>query len=237
MAKTGHPNFDYTCQGPWRGATHSFHITGNHSGTSFGSSDAQAFMEGSTSPYALSFAPFQSPTIVVVQSRYYDGQNSAPVYEKTYTTENPAPGPLTATGLGVSSAPGTGVLPLEICVMIEAPCGFSSTSKPIYLRKYIRGAPIDGMAEGTGDAAAFQITTAGTAAAAAMGNGDWYQGRIYISPSARQASQTFQALSVPYNHQVPRGRKRSAAAKSASALSQIEKVLLQTAGVPVGILP
>lgn len=232
MARTGHPNFDYTCQGTWRGKLKTFSITGNHSGTSFGATDAKAFMEGATSPYALSFAPFQATSIAVVQSRYYDGQNPAPVYEAVYNESNPAPAPLVPTGTAFSGGGDADFVPLEVCVMLAAPCGFSSTSKPIYLRKYLRGGCTVGFGIGSGGETKWTFAAPATAAAKSLGDGSWYQGRVYISPNARQASADWQAMVEVYNHQVPRGRKRKVATvKTQSEVQQLLNLLLKPAPI------
>ena len=231
MAKTGHPNFDYVCQGQWRGMTHNFSIVGNHSGTSFGQSDAQAFMEGEDSPYALVFAYFQAPSIVVVSSRYYDGQNSAPVFVNDYSTDNPAPAPLTALGTGLNASPSTNAAPLEVCCQLESEVGLSSTSKPVYNRKFLRGVPLDSI-EAAGDSAvAFVPTTLGTAAVAKLGDGSLYGSRVYISPSARSANNWVINPQVS-NRQVPRGRKRKATSSGSgvSAESLLEKAIALAGG-------
>lgn len=237
MAKTGHPNFDYTCQGLWRGLTHNFSITGNHSGSSFGAADAKTFMEGDQSPYCLSFAPFQATDITVVGARYYDGQNSAPVYEATYNTENPAPDPLTATGEGLVGGAATGIyMPLECCVMLEAVVGTSKNNKPVYCRKYLRGGPYGGITQEPSGEVQWGISTAGTAAAKAMGDGSWYNSRVYISPSARSAIGTWEVLPQVGNHQVPRGRKRSLKTQGSSIVKTIENALNGLPGfVPVPV--
>lgn len=227
MAKTGHPNFDYTCLGLWRGAAHKFSIVGNHSGTSFGQSDAQAFMEGVDSPYALSFAPFQSPGITVVASRYYDGQNSAPVFVNDYSTSNPPPAPLTATGTAWGAGASSSYLPLEVCVLLESEVGLGKTSKPIYNRKFLRGISAGAIGY-VSDEMVFAPGPAGTAAAEAMGNGDWYGSRVYISPSARSAN-NWTIGTYPVNHQVPRGRKKKTVAGSSSLLSSAEQLIVDIA--------
>lgn len=225
MAKTGHPNFDYTCQGQWRGAAHNFSITGNHSGTSFGQADAQAFMEGTASPYALCFAFFQSPSISVVSSRYYDGQNAAPVFVAEYNTDNPAPTPLTALGTAYGDDPADGYLPLEVCAMIESFVGLGSTSKPVYNRKFLRGVPTSALSGGTDtDSPTINVNATGSTAAAKLGNGSLYGGRVYISPDARSAN-NWVMLSEAGNHQIPRGRKRSSSKATSSALSEAEQLL------------
>ena len=218
MAKTGHPNFDYTCEGLWRGVAHNFSITGNHSGTSFGATDAETFMTGAASPYALSFAPWQSSGIKVVGARYYDGQNSAPVYEVTYNTESPAPSTLEATEAAWTSEATGYYLPLEVCALLYAQVGFNSKSKPVYIRKYLRGIPPDALGEVAGASQWIGPTSAGTAALAAMSNGSWYNGRIYISPSAGQPMTGWSLDPYCSNHQVPRGKKRKVASTSNSVL-------------------
>jgi hypothetical protein len=235
MAKTGHPNFDYTCQGSWRGATHNFSIVGNHSGTSFGAADAQTFMEGDQSPYCLSFAPFQATGITVVQSRYYDGQNSAPVFEATYDVENPAPDPLTATATGYDgTGEGTGAyFPLEVCCMLEALVGTSKNNKPVYCRKYIRGVPLIAYTDSGDSQLTWAISAAGNTAAKAMGDGSWYGNRIYISPNARSALTTWQALTEPGNHQIPRGRKKTTSSSQSSTIALLEKALGLTTAIPI----
>lgn len=233
MAKTGHPNFDYTCQGLWRGVAHKFSITGNHSGTSFSAADAKTFMEGTASPYAKCFSHFQATDIAVVGARYYNGQDSAPVYAAEYDESNPAPEPLTALGDGFTGgATDAYYLPLEVCFMIEAVVGTSSTSKPIYCRKFIRGVPA-GALEQSGSETGFTLTTTGTNGVNSMGDGTWYGNRVYISPSARQAIAGWTGQLFPYNHQVPRGRKRKpvTAANRSAASSLLEDAIALAGGI------
>lgn len=218
MAKTGHPNFDYTCQGYWRGAIHNFSIVGNHSGTSFGQSDAQAFMEGTSSPFALTFGPLMSSGLSVVASRYYDGQNSAPVFVNLYNTGNPAPTPLVPTG----AAWGSDItledyLPLEVCADLSSEVGLGKTSKPVYNRKFLRGVPQGAVGSGTGGETVWgsPAPAAVVTAVAKLGNGDWYGGRTYISPNARSAN-NWLISAYPGNHQIPRGRKAKATSTSSS---------------------
>lgn len=233
MAKTGHPNFDYTVNGKWRGVSHNFSITGNHSGTSFGASDAQTFLTGTASPYALSFGPFQSSGLTVVGARYYDGQNSAPVYEVSYTEEDPAPTPLQPTEKAWASEASGYYLPLEVCALLYALVGYNSLSKPIYCRKYLRGIPPQALGEVGGAEEWISPTAAGTAAIAAMGSGAWYGGRYYISPTAKQATTGWELDPYCSNHQVPRGKKRkvTSASSGVSAESILEKAIALAGGV------
>lgn len=232
MAKTGHPNFDYTCQAYWRGALHNFSIVGNHSGTSFGQADAKTFLEGTSSPYALSFGPMQATSIKVTACRYYDGQNSAPVFVDLFNEGNPAPTPLVPTGLGYGSGGGADYLPLEVCTGFSSEVGLGKTSKPIYNRKYLRGVPSDAITYDSHDEMILVPSTAGTAACTAMGDGSWYGGRVYISPNARSAN-NWVINQYPENHQVPRGRKRKATSASSgvSATSILEKAIALAGGV------
>lgn len=232
MAKTGHPNFDYTCQGYWRGLLHNFSIVGNHSGTSFGQSDAQTFMEGTASPYALCFGVFQCSSIVVVASRYYDGQASAPVFAAEYNEANPVPTPLVPTGLAYGTDTSEDYLPLEVCCDLSSDIGLSATSKPVYNRKYLRGVPKTALAVGTENSPVFTIATAGVAAASSLGNGDLYGGRYYISPGARSAD-NWVASTQCGNHQIPRGRKRKAtsAGSGVSASKLLEDAIALAGGV------
>jgi hypothetical protein len=229
MAKTGHPNFDYTCQALWRGNVHNFSITGNHSGTSYAAGPAQTFMEGDLSPMAKSFGPFMCPSIAIVEARYYDGQNSAPVWGATYDTDNPAPSIWGPSGLAYGADPATSYLPLEVCCMLEAHVGTSSTSKPVYCRKFMRGAPTSALGT-SGLESVFNIASDGEVAAQAMGDGTWYGGRVYISPTAKQAIGEWEALSQVGNHQVPRGKKRKTAG-SDNLQSAAEKLIALAGGI------
>lgn len=233
MAKTGHPNFDYTCQAHWRGALHNFSVIGNHSGTSFGQADAKTFMEGASSPYALTFAHFQASDVVVVSARYYDGQNSAPVYVADYNAGNPAPAPLTAIGDAYNGIAQPGYLPLEVCCGLYSEVGLSVKSKPVYNRKYLRGVPLAAVQPGTGtDSPLFTTDPIGVAAAAAMGDGSWYGGRVYISPTARSAN-NWLINANPENHQVPRGRKRkiTSAGTGVSASQLLQDAIALAGGI------
>jgi hypothetical protein len=91
LAKTGHPNFVYAISSPWRTQRHVWSLTGNHSGSSLSSGDAETFMTGASSPFALSFAPFLTAAPdgastysefdhQVVRAAYYNGEDAAPVW-------------------------------------------------------------------------------------------------------------------------------------------------------------
>lgn len=230
MAKTGHPNFDYVISSPWRTGLHEWHLTGNHSGSSFSATDAQTFMEGASSPFALCFAPFISSSDgTVTRTAYYNGQDSAPVFTNTYSETNPVPTPLEPTGNAwLASGPQE---PLEVCVMLEARAGLGSTSKPVFLRKYVHGVPTGNIASGTDGVPNWVFAGAAATAATKMGDGSWFGSRVYIAPSGRQpASNDWQALVVPGNHQMPRGRKRKAPGGNSSIFNIAEKLALTAVG-------
>lgn len=230
MAKTGRPNFAYILQGTWRGTTHKFQITGNTTGSALSSSDAQAFLEGSLSPFALSFAPFLATEgTEVIGSRYYNGTSSAPVYEADYDPGSP-PAALVPTATAFT-APDTDSLPLEVCVMLEARVGTSSKGKPVFCRKYLRGAPRNGVAAGGG----WAFASGSAADAATMGDGSWYNSITYASPSGATAdSSGWSALVEPGNHQVPRGKKRKVASSGSSGSSLLNSLLTAIAGGATG---
>lgn len=232
MAKTGHPNFDYTISSPWRSGLHLWHLVGNHSGSSFTAADAQTFMEGAESPMALSFAPFICPTTSTIErSAYYNGQDSAPIFTRTYSSGSPAPTAIHPTGAALSEDT-TGQEPLEVCVMLEAQAGLSTRSKPVYMRKYIHAICVGNLTPGTDGVPNWVFTADAAAAATAMGDGSWFGNRVYCSPSGRQpATNDWAAIVVPGNHQMPRGRKRKTAATSGSSvLSAAEKLALAGLG-------
>lgn len=221
MAKTGHPNFDYTISSPWRAGLHEWHLVGNHSGSSFSATDAQTFMTGASSPFALSFAPFISSwSSTVVRAAYYNGSTSAPIFTATYDTAHPAPTPLEPTGAAFDAAPDLQE-PLEVCVLLEAQAGLSTRSKPVYMRKYIHACPAGNLASGTGKVPNWTFGAGAAAAATAMGDGSWFGNRVYCSPTGRQpATNDWAPLIVPGNHQMPRGRKRKMSSSGSSLLDE-----------------
>jgi hypothetical protein len=232
VAKTGHPNFVYDMSSPWRTGMHTWSLTGNHSGSSFDATDAQTFMTGTASPFALSFGPFISTTdTTVIRAAYYDGIASTPVWEATYDTDHPAPTPLVPTGAAMSSA--SPQEPLEACVILEAYAGLSSRTKPVYLRKYIHAIGVDNVAASdTGVVWTYHSGGGAAAAAAAMGNGSWYGTRVYISPTGRQPlSGAWVPVAAVGNHQMPRGRKRkiTTGGSLASILGDIETFAAEAA--------
>ena len=221
MAKTGLGNFDYTMQGYWRGAAHKFSITGNHSGSAFTAAVAPTFMTGAASPFALSFAPFIAVEgVTCVSARYYNGTDSAPIWEASYDEATPPPSTLQGTATAFAEAAGEPA-PLESVVLLEANVGQSATNKPIFTRKYLRGAPQAAMAgSATGAVWDFSNTVA-TAAAKSMGDGSWYSNRVYCSPSGRQAlGSPWVAAAFVANHQVPRGKKRKASSAGTTTLAR-----------------
>lgn len=225
MAKTGFGNFDYVCQGTWRGSPHNFSITGNHSGSAFSSADAETFLTGAASPYALSFAPFLAGDgSKVVGAKYYDGVHSTPIWEAVYDTDDPAPTTLEPTGSAYASPATSSVaLPLEVCVMLESEVGLSSKGKPVYCRKFLRGGPIDGL-HASGQDSTWNFGSGAAAAASSMGDGSWFQTRVYISPTGKQGP-NWQVLTNPGNHQVPRGRKRQSSKSQSSIIGSALRAL------------
>lgn len=240
MAKTGHPNFVYDVSSPWRSGLHTWSLTGNHSGSSFDATDAETFMTGTASPFALSFGPFITTNdSSVVRAAYYDGETSTPVWEATYDSDHPAPTPLVPTGVAMSSD--TGQEPLEVCVILEALAGLSSRTKPVYLRKYIHAIGAGNL--GVSDAGVewtYHSGGAATAAATAMGDGSWFGTRVYISPTGRQPlGGAWVPLAAPGNHQMPRGRKRKVTTTGgvSSILSEIEGLAAAAAAKALSDLP
>src|SRR5579875_1297503 len=228
MAKTGRPNFDYTCQGTWRGAAHKFSIVGNTSGSALNATDAQTFLEGEQSPFAVTFGHFMSGTIDVIGSKYYNGTDSAPVYEANYDPGS-APANLHPDAAAFTTTTGS-VLPLEVCCVLEARCGTSSTSKPVFLRKFLRGAPSEAL-QVSGTSAVWAFSDNAQIYAQACGNGSWYNSITYVSPKGAAAdSSGWSAITYPGNHQVPRGRKKKASATSAAQSSLLSQLLQAIAG-------
>jgi hypothetical protein len=174
-------------------------------------------MEGTTSPFKLSFAPFiaglgsgGTPAISWVSRwAYYDGSASAPLMEKTYAAASDTPTPLKPTGAAFASA-GSVQESLETCVLLQAQVGVNSKNKPNFCRKYIHGVPSGNVVYGTDSVdVQWNFEPAAATAAAAMGNGSWYLNRVYCSPSGGQAiGAGWVAEPYPGNHQMPRGRKR-----------------------------
>lgn len=225
MAKTGHPNFVYEMQSPWRIGEHNWSLTGNHSGSSFDATDAATFMTGTSSPFAKSFGPFICATgTTVVRAAYYDGEASAPVWEAIYTVDDPAPTPLQPTGAAMLES--SVQMPLEVCVMLEAPAGVSLRNKPVYLRKYIHAISAGNLTvSDTGVDWEYDTGTIHTAAAHAMGDGSWFGTRVYISPSGRQpATEAWTAIAAVGNHQMPRGRKKKKITTSGSTSSILQEI-------------
>jgi hypothetical protein len=223
LAKTGHPNFVYEILSPWRVGFHKWGLTGNHSGGSFDATDAQTFMTGAASPFALSFAPFINPLVpssgggqsnTVVRAAYYDGINSAPVWEASYDSVTPAPTHLQPLGTAWQHI-GSAIVndALEVCVVIEARVGTSVKNKPVFVRKYIHGVPTGNINVNTEGLPIYEFASEATTAAQAMGDGSWFGSRVYVSPKGSQApAASYVPLESPGNHQMPRGRKRKTAA-------------------------
>lgn len=236
MAKTGHPNFVYAISSPWRTQRHTWSLTGNHSGSSFSGSDAETFMTGSASPFALSFAPFltAAPSTAetyaefdhqVVRAAYYNGEDSAPVWEADYSSESPPPSTLLPTSTApVSSGPYLSYGSLEACLEMRAPVGLSSTNKPVFVRKFVHGLPSGWVTTNIDGVQTIGLSTAGTAALEAMNNGDWYGSRVYIARSGNQPSAS-DWIVLPGAHQMPRGRRKVSAKAGASASATLLKLL------------
>lgn len=236
MAKTGHPNFVYKISSPWRTQRHAWSLTGNHSGSSLSGSDAESFMTGADSPFALSFAPFltAAPSTAttyaefdhqVVGVAYYDGEASAPVFEADYNADAPAPDTLFPTGTAsADGGPYNGYGSLEACCELRAPVGLSKSNKPVFVRKYIHGLVSEWVTTNIDGAQVISLSSAGTAALEAMSNGDWFGSRVYIARSGNQPSASSWIV-IPGAHQMPRGRRKVTAKAGASAQSTLLNIL------------
>jgi hypothetical protein len=181
-------------------------------------------MEGTGSPFALCFGVLMATDLSVVASRYYDGQNSAPVFVNDYNTGNPPPTPLVPTAAGYTGSELANYFPLEVCADLSSEVGLGKTSKPIYNRKFLRGVPEGALTFDSHGEALLTLNDTGTAAVSTMGDGSWYGSRVYISPNARSAN-NWLAAAWPGNHQIPRGRKKASSASTSSALSIAEKTI------------
>lgn len=247
MAKSGHPNCVYKIRSPWREGPHDWSITFNHSGTSFSAADAQTFMTASNSPFALSYAPFLTiypnpgtPSYAayahqVIGATYYDGQNSAPVWEAEYGAENPAPETLWPTGtayeaFGQATKAWTS---LESCATLRAVIGLNSKNKPIYAVKYLHGLPSDVTTVAVNGGTTLPLSTQGVAALQSQSNGAWSGSRVYITKSGKQPG-TASWTAIPGQHQMPRGRKKRSA-KQSNDLANTLLQALANGGVSLGI--
>jgi len=243
MAKTGHPNFVYKISSPWRTGRHTWSLTGNHSGSSLSGTAAEDFMLGDDSPFTLSFAPWltaagTSGTPVVytdyahqlVEAIYYDGSDSAPVFEQIYDADVPAPSNLWPTGTGWLGEIGRALYTsLESCVTMQAEVGLSKTNKPVLVRKFLHGLPSGGSAYNEDGGMSITPTAAGTTALESMNNGSWYGSRVYIARSGNQPAAAAWTV-IPGQHQMPRGR-RKVSAKAGAAASESLLSLLESGAI------
>lgn len=221
MAKTGLPNFQMRYSGPWRGITKTQSWASSHSGSKFTTnSDIEAFLISFwevmvTFMYAASSGPAEAYWVSKVA--YYDGTNSAALYEQEYTTQADAiAAGYTLTGKGTSLNLGDDPTPPETCILLEAPIGLSKTGKPVTMKKYIH------WTQGLGTTPSF-ISPQAADNAALLGNGGLYGSRVLTSPHGAQGSW------VPYayfsNHQMERRRKKSGGSGVDLTTSLAAKVL------------
>lgn len=232
MARTGHPNFVYRISSPWRARRHTWSLTANHSGSSFNSGDAETFMTGSSSPFALCYAHFLSSAPAsgstyaaslhqVVGAAYYNGSDSAPVWEAIYDGETPPPSTLMPVGdassIGSASA---GYGSLEACAELRAPVGMSRTNKPVYVRKFIHGLPSSWVSTNVDGVQTMPLSTEGTAAIESQSNNSWFGSRVYIARSGNQPSAASWEA-IPGAHQMPRGRRKVTTKAGSSAQSTL----------------
>lgn len=239
MAKTGHPNFVYKISSPWRGTRHTWSITGNHSGSSLSSGDAETFMTGESSPFTLSYAPFmtagpaESTTYAefwhqLTGVAYYDGSDSAAVFEADYDVDSPPPDNLLPNGTAFSEVTSPYSV-LEACVCLQAVIGLSKTGKPVLVRKFIHGVANGANALNVDGTNTLSLTDGGTAAMQSQSNGDWYGNRVYIAPSGNQPGASDWSA-IPGQHQMPRGRRKVTAKAGAAAQSTLLSILEGAAG-------
>jgi hypothetical protein len=239
MAKLGRPNWVYKISSPWRTIRHTWSLTGCHSGNAMSASDAEAFMTGDESPFALSFSPFLTTAGTgaeyaeydhqVVGVAYYNGTASAPLFEVEYSSEDPAPDTLFPAGVAYASGgDSSDALPygaLEACAEFRAQIGVSKTNKPVFVRKYIHGLASGWVTTEESGAQSIALTDDGTAALEAMSNGSWYNGVSYVSPAGTSVSASAWQV-IPGAHQMPRGRRKTSA-KSSSADNSLYLALLK----------
>lgn len=205
MAKTGYPNFVLKYTSPWRGTEHVWSVTSSHSGALLGS---QALALNFCQAVHGVMAAFMSPAALeqyLSGWRYYDGHNSAAVYEADYSS---AGGSSSAGWVGPSGYGGayagtpTTVCGLETCVVLDAPIGNSSAGRPISMRKWIHGVP------GGSDADQPPLSTGAAAIAAQLGNGTLPSNRVLVSPKGAQGQWVVSGYFG--SHKMPRRKKKAA---------------------------
>jgi hypothetical protein len=219
VAKTGLPNFALKFCGPWRGIVHTWSITSSHSGSAI-TTEAQVltFLNAVQAVFAAFMAPSygegSDPPVYVTGWAYYNGTSSAALWEKEYTTSAEATADGFTLTYGVGLGGGTTPCSAEVCVMLMAPVGESSTGKPVALRHYIH------YTGGSGES--FTPATGAAAIAASLGNGDLPFSRVLTGPTGKQGDWVI----YPFysNHQMQRKRRKSSSSSSSSSLlSQLEK--------------
>lgn len=185
MAKTGHPNFviDYQCT--WRGIQKNWSITSNHSGATLSLDQALVFVQA-VDVIIKGFMSAEATDVFVSRYAYYNGQDSAPLLEADYEskTDSLSAGWAPDSDKGVAyTGLTTGVCGAEVCAVLLAPVGESSTNKPIFLRHWVHNVPPSAT-----DGDTLPLATGAGALAAQLGDGSLPGNRVLISATGKQGS-------------------------------------------------
>jgi hypothetical protein len=216
MARTGHPNFILKYSGPWRGLVKQQSFASSLSGSSFSAeSDALALLNGIWGVLSSFMPTGVESTVYVTGWAYYNGSTAMALWEKEYTSLSQATADGFTNTYGSALNPPSSVsAPPEACVRLQAPIGFSSSGKPVTMKKYIH------WTGGTGTSPA--LATGANAIAANLGNGSLHNSIVLCSPKGAQG--TWSAYQYFASHQMQRKHRKSA---SSSSLSAAEQALLR----------
>jgi len=185
VAKTGHPNFviDYQCT--WRGILKNWSITSNHSGATLSTDQALAFLTA-VDQVIKGFMSADATDVFVSRYAYYDGQNAAPTIEADFDNKaaSLSAGFAGDTFKGAAYTGETsGVCGAEVCAVLIAPVGQSSSNKPIALRHWVHNTPPSAT-----DGDTLPLNGTAQTLAAKLGDGSLPGNRVLISATGKQGS-------------------------------------------------
>lgn len=185
MAKTGHPNFVLQYRCTWRGISKNWAIAASHSGATLSSDQALTFLKA-VDGVVKAFISAAATDVFLDRYAYYNGQDSAPLQEADYDTLEDS----TAAGWNGPDLYGSaytgltaGVCGAEVCAVLIAPVGESSTNKPVYLRHWVHNVPPSAT-----DGDTLPLATGAQAIAAQLGDGSLPGNRVLISASGKQGT-------------------------------------------------
>lgn len=233
MSGLGHWYIELEKQAYWRGVQHYWVNRYVMSGSDPDASDAESVITD-----LVNIESQLHPNTAVnvgcgyIEGRAYLSTGGPPFARNEYNASKAVD---TATGFGGTTAGGyalTWAPTLETCLLVETPMtGLSSTGKPVFNRKYIRGVTCSSAEDSSGVELPAAMITALNAVVlpwkTGMGASSW----VVIGTSGRLASSAPTVHPYLVAHQVPRGKKRKTTTTSSGGSSVASEVFSLLGGL------